>query len=161
RQRGWRQGDVQAFLRRSGTPVRVQVIDVGPASPQNAWVAGARLLGGREDYRVLRAEVACVGDVRQERTLRLSGIAGLGGDQQPVALTPGQVARVEFKIPAALSLSGQVAELRLGPPDALPGDDRWFLNLDARWALRVLLIEPDGAGGRGAGLFLKTAAEAL
>jgi hypothetical protein len=164
RRRSWHQADVQQFVKALPQPPRVEVVDLGPGAVQNAWIAGARLLAPDEaDYRLLRVEVGCVGDSRQERGVRLAGISGLGEDVQPVSLSPGRTARVAFKVPAAVPLAGQVAELRLEPADALPGDDQFFLNLDARWALHVLLVEPEAPGpdGRGAGLYVRAAVQAL
>src|SRR5262249_44004976 len=47
--------------------------------------------------------------------------------------------------------------------DALPSDDRFFVNLDAAGALQILLVEPAPQGDeeRGEGLYLRTATEAL
>jgi hypothetical protein len=162
RRRSWRQGAVQEFVKSLSRPPQVRVVDVGPAAPQNAWIAGARVLSPEEaDYRLLRVEVGCVGAGRQERSLRLTGVSGLTEDVQKVTLSPGQKARVAFKIPAGLA-GGQVAELRLEPADSLPGDDRFFLPLDPAWALRVLVVESEsGPDGRGAGLYLRAGIQAL
>jgi hypothetical protein len=165
RQRAWQQGAIQTFLQQVPAPPRVQVVELGPAAIQNAWVADARLVegGDQADVRLLRVSLGAVGDVRQERTVRLTGIAGLADDVQPVTITPGQSRRVDFKIPSALGLSGQVAEVRLEPADALPGDDHYLVPLDVRWALRLLIVEPEAPGpeGRGAGHYLRTGRDAL
>jgi len=93
----------------------------------------------------------------------LLGIEGLDAETQTVALKPGQTAHVDFRIPAKLNLAGQVAEVRLEPADALPGDDVYLVNLAPAWGLRVLIVEPEATGtdGRGVGLHLQLSAEAL
>jgi hypothetical protein len=164
RQQSWQQSDLHAFLEKLPGPPRVQVVDLGPGGVQNAWIAGARVLEpAGADYRLLRVEGGCVGDARQERSVRLAGLRGLGEDAQPVTLSPGQLAHVDFKLPAALALAGQVAELRLEPADALQSDDHYFLNLDTPWALRVLVVEPEPARPDvpGVGRYLRTGVEAL
>ncbi len=164
RQQAWRQGDVQGFVKQLDQPVRMQVVDVGPVAPHNAWIAGVRLLGrSQSNDKLLRVEVACVGDTRQERPVRLTGVAGMPDETQPVTPKPGPPLRVDFKIPADVPLAGQVAEVRLEPADALASDDRYFLCLDAPWSLRVLLIEPEARGPdvRGPGLHFHAAVEAL
>src|SRR5262249_9481179 len=163
-QQSWQQSEIASFVTDLPMPVKVEVVDLWPGSVQNAWIAGARLFErGGEEPRILRVEIGCVGDAKQERTVHLAGLEGLGEDIQPVSLEPGRIARVNFKIPASLDLKGQVADLRLEPGDALPGDDRFFVNLDAAGALQILLVEPAPQGDeeRGEGLDLRTAAAAL
>jgi hypothetical protein len=164
RQRSWEQGEIQAFLAQTPDQPRVQIVEVGPGAVQNAWVARASLLKGdkAENHR-LRVQIGCAGDVRQERRLRLTGLSGQPDDERSVTLTPGQIAVEEFTITAALDLTGQVAELRLEPPDALPDDDHLFLPLDARWGLHLLVVEPEapGSDGHGVGNYLRHARKAL
>lgn len=163
RRHSWRQDEIQAFMKGREGKVRVQIVDAAPASGQNAWISGARLLDlGSGDAKVLRAELSCVGEARLERSLRLTGLRDLADDVQSVILAPGHVTRADFKIPASLPVAGQFAELRLEPADALASDDRWFVNLDTGVGLRMVLIEPaDGEPGRGSGLHLRAALEAL
>ncbi len=159
----WRPGEIHTFAQAYGTKSRVQVIDVGPGTAANGWIAGARLVDrGPAADRVLRVDLGAVG-TRQARVLRLTGVEGVADDTRDVTLQPGRPARVDFVLPASVPLAGQVAELRLEPADALPSDDRWFVNLDAPWALRLLLIGPasDGPELPGPGLYLRTALEAL
>jgi hypothetical protein len=163
-QQSWQQSEIAGFVKDLPAPVRIQVVDLGPGSVQNAWIAGARLFErGNEEPRILRVEIGCVGDAKQDRTVHLAGLEGLNEDSQPIALEPGRLAKVDFKIPASLDLKGQVADLRLEPADALPSDDRYFFNLDASGALHMLLVEPATQADeeRGAGLYLRTALEAL
>ena len=160
----WQQHNVQAFLKDQARPVRVKIIETGAGSAQNAWIASARLFrfGANED-RWIRVDVGCVGDQAAARGVRLTGIAGAADDTQAITLRSGQVAHVDFRIPASVSLQGQVAELRLKPSDALPSDDLFFLNLDTAIALRVLLVEPEGESpdGRSVGLYLRAGMQAL
>jgi hypothetical protein len=152
RPQAWRQGEIQEFLKDLPQAVRVRVIDVAPAAPRNGWVADARLLHAGEE-RLLRVELGCSGESPQERRVRL------GDDARPVTLTPGQLTRVDVKVPADMNL----AEVRLEPADALPGDDQLFVNTAATAALRVLLVEPaqPGRDGRPVGLHLRTALKVL
>lgn len=162
RPQAWRQGEVQAFLHEQRRPVRVRVLDVGPGAARNGWIADARLLGPDGGDRLLRVEASCVGET-QERTVRLSGVTGLADDSQAVTLRPGQVTRIDFRVPAGVSLAGQIAELRLEPTDALSADDTYYANLGAGASLRVLLVEPEtpGPDGRAVGLYLRAGFEAL
>jgi hypothetical protein len=164
RQRSWDHGEIQTFLGQLSSAPHVQVVEVGPGAVQNGWIAGARLHDLSEaDHRLLRVQLGYAGDVRQERAVRLTGIAGVADDQQSVTLQPGQAAVVNFRIPAHLGLSGQVAELRLEPTDALQGDDSYYLPLDVPWALQLLVVEPETQGKEthGAGHYLRTAQDAL
>ena len=108
-------------------------------------------------------EIGHIGDADHSRSVRLTGIAGLPEMTQEVTLNPGRVARADFQIPSDAKLQGQVAQIRLEPADALPSDDRFFLNLDVAWRARVLLVEPEGldAAGKSVGLYLRTAVEVL
>jgi hypothetical protein len=158
----WRQSAIYSFMREVGRPVRVEVVDVGPGAATNAWIAGAyHLLLG--DQHILRVEVGNAGDVGAQRTLRLSGLDGVGEEKQTVALVPGKLARAEFRLPPGAEVAGQVAEFRLDPTDALGSDDVWYLPLGAGQANKVLLIEADALAGDGrtVGVFLRSGLEAL
>lgn len=127
-------------------PVSVNVIDVSPEMFEHAWIADARLIerrGGRQ--RTLRVQVGATGAEPQTRTLHLTGIEGLGDEQQQITVTPGTFERVTFELPSAeeLELDGAVAELRLEPGGPLPGDDVHWVNLDATAVTRVLVVEPE------------------
>lgn len=162
RPQAWRQSEVQTFLKDQPRPVRVRLFDVGVGAARNGWITDARLLGPEGGDRLLRVEASCTGE-GQVRTVRLGGVAGLGEDAQTITLRPGQITRADFRIPAGVSLAGQVAELRLEPADALPGDDVYYANLGAGAALLVLLVEPEvpGPDGRAVGLYLRAGFEAL
>ena len=142
-QTAWRHSAIHDYLARTTTNPRIQVIDVGPAAASNGWISDAGLISLDTGDHLLRVESSGVGEMRGQRTLRLTGIAGLADETQPIQLTPGQITRVDFILPRHLNLQGQVAEIRLEPPDALPGDDHYFLNLDVSWALRTLIVQPE------------------
>lgn len=150
-QHAWDQAAIADFVRALGDgarDVRVRVIDTGVAGPQNAWIASARLVEvGRGDAarRVIRVQAACIGAGGPQRTVRLTGLAGQPERSQPLAIEPGRLATVDFGLPAALDLRGQVATLDLDPADDLAADDRWFLDLDPQGATRVLVIEPESS----------------
>lgn len=162
-QGSWNQGEVAAFQKDLTVPVRVRLVDVGVPGAQNGWVSGARLLiFGEQGRRVLRVEVRCIGDARQERSVRVAGLAGQPEQTQPVGVEPGAVTLVDFEVAPGYDLRGQVAHISLEPPDALPSDDHYYLNLDTPAALRVLLVEPESDAKRQpAGLHFRTAVEAL
>jgi hypothetical protein len=144
-QQSWRQAEIASFVKDLPVPVRVRLVDVGVAAPQNAWIAGARLATFTNPARrFIRVEVGCVGDQQQKRTVHLTGLAGVTEQTRSVTIDPGRPARVQFEIPASLSLTGQVARIRLEPADALPSDDQFFLNLDTAAGLRVLVVEDEG-----------------
>jgi hypothetical protein len=164
RQQSWQPDAIDAFLKHLPQPPRVRVVELGPGTARNAWIAGAHLLApAGADYRLLRVEVGCVGEAGQERSVHLRGVAGLNDEVQTAVLTAGETTRVDFKVPAGLGLVGQVAELRLQPGDALASDDVYYLNLDTAWALQVLLVEPEAPGedAPGAGQCLRTGVEVL
>lgn len=149
-QRAWDQIAVADFVRELGDDarnLRVRVIDTGVGGPQNAWIATAKLVdagSGDSARRLIRVQASCVGDASQKRVLRLVGVAGQPERTQPLTLEPGRLASVDFELPESLDLRGQIAELQLDPEDNLASDDRWFLNLDPRGVLRVLVVEPEG-----------------
>jgi hypothetical protein len=161
-QQSWSQGEVAAFTKDLPVPVRVRLVDVGVGAAPNAWIADARILqaGGR---RVMRIEARCVGDTRQERTLHVSGITGLSKPSAPITLEPGALTPVDVELPPSSASPGQVAHIHLEPPDALPSDDHFYLNLGAPAALRIVLVVPEATEPRPVppGLHLRTAVEAL
>ncbi len=157
----WRPGAIQEFLKQSKPQIRV--VDVGYGTASNAWIADAAVMGSQAGERLVRVLVGSAGAANGERSVRLAGIAGLADDRQPVTLKPGQLARVDFKLPGDLGLQGQVAELRLEPADSLPSDDVFYLNLDTSLITKVLLVEPEQAGpdGRSTGLYVRAGVAAL
>ena len=138
----WSQGAVASFSDGLKIPVSVKVIDVGPSAPRNAWIADARPVeaGGR---RFLHARLGASGNEPLERTVRVKQLAGLGDVSQKVTIPPGSFAEVNLPLPDDYDLQGKIAELVLEPRDALPDDDQFWLNLDARASVRVLLLEPE------------------
>lgn len=141
-QGSWSQGAVAAFTDGMRVPASVRVIDVGPSAPRNAWIAEARPIeaGGK---RFLHARLAASGNEPQERTLRVKNLPGLGDISEKVTIQPGAFAEVNLPVSGDDNFEGKVAELVLEPRDALPDDDQFWLNLDARAGVRVLLLEPE------------------
>lgn len=163
-QQSWNQGGIAAFTKELPATVKVRVVDVGITSPQNAWIADARVLPGAvEGRRLIRVQVACVGDTEQERTLRLGGLTGLTEQTRTLELEPGRPARVDFELPAEYDLRGKIAHLNLEPEDGLPSDDHFYLNVDSQAGLNVLVIEGDATPVESLrpGFHLRTALEAL
>ena len=163
-QGSWQQPGIRALVEGKLAPAQVRVVDVGPGNPANAWIASARVLDlGLERGHLLVAEVGSVGSAAGERSIRLTGVAGLADEVQPLKLQPGRNQRVAFRLPPGTMLDGQVAVLRLEPADALPSDDTLYVPLDRAGATRVLLVEPEtsGADGRPVGLFIRAALAAL
>lgn len=160
----WRQQEVQSFLKDLPNPVRVNVIECGANPAANGWITGARLFQfGADEDRWIRVLVGCNAEPNQARSVRLTGIEGRTDETQLVGLKPGQLTAVDFRIPANVSLQGQVAELRLEPADALASDDVYFLALDNAARLRVIVVESDtpGPDGRSVGLYLRVGMEVL
>jgi hypothetical protein len=165
-QQSWNQADVAAFVKDLPVPVpvRVQLVDVGVGGARNGWIARARLLDlGNSTHRILRIDLGCVGDGLQDRTVRVTGLGALPDRIHSVTLEPGMPTVVEFELPANLDLQGQVAKITLEPPDALPGDDEYYLNLDNSAALRILLVEAESNVDESlrTGFYLRSAIEAL
>jgi hypothetical protein len=121
-------------------PVSVKVIDVGPSAPRNAWIADARPIesGGKH---FLHARLGASGNEPLERTVRVKRLPGLGDLSQKVKITPGTFAVVNLPLPDDYDIEDKIAELVVEPRDALPDDDQFWLNLDARGGMHVLLIE--------------------
>jgi len=163
-QQSWSEGPIAEFVKELPKTVRARLVDVGEVSAQNAWISGARLLTLAEPARrILRVEVGCVGDAQQDRTVRVSGLAGLADRSQTVTIERDRPAPVDLEIPPSLELKGQVARIELEPADGLPSDDVFFLNLDNAAALRVLLVEPESSviDSLRPGFHLRTAIDAL
>ncbi|MBI2438418.1 MAG: BatA domain-containing protein [Lentisphaerae bacterium] len=167
----WTQSGIARFLGEVAAPVRVHVFDLGPDHPRNAWIARAELIKSDNPFprdagqvqRLIRVQVAAIGDSIRERTVRLAHIAGMPELTRKVSLKPGPPLQVEFELPAALDLKGQVASLSLEPSDALASDDQYWVNLDWRGYIRVLVIENESTQipELQPGFHLRTALEAL
>lgn len=163
-QQSWRQGGIATFLKDLGAFVHVEVIDLGVAGAQNAWIADARLVeSARPARRVIRVQVGCVGDAAQQRIVRVGGLPGLPELTHPLRIEPGNLAQADLELPPSYDTHGKVARIAIGPTDALPGDDQFYLNLDAGAALKVLLVEPESTRAESLrpGFYLRTALQAL
>lgn len=161
-QRAWRQGEIAGFLKDLDANVKVKVIDVGVNAAQNAWIADAELIPIGEGRRIVRVKVGSVGDASQNRKIKLTGLAGLAELEADVKVQRG-LAQADIEIPAGYDITGKVARVSLSPPDALPSDDDFFLNLDSRALVKVLLIEAESSQVEALrpGLYIAKALEAL
>lgn len=161
-QGAWSQGAVAAFREGLKMPVSVKVIDVGPSAPRNAWIADARPIesGGKH---FLHARLGASGNEPLERTVRVKRLPGLGDLSQKVTITPGTFAAVNLPLPEDYDIEDKIAELVVEPRDALPDDDQFWLNLDARGGMHVLLIESQNTQIESLrpGFHLRMALEAL
>lgn len=160
----WAQGGIARFLEKVALPVRVHVVNVGTDHPRNAWIAAAEFVKSDiPSQPSIRVQLAAVGDNGQVRTLRLAHIAGMPEMTRKVTLKAGAPQQVEFELPAALNLKGQIALLSLEPRDALESDDRYWVNLDWRGYTRILVIENEATQipELQPGFHLRTALEAL
>ncbi|MCX5659508.1 MAG: BatA and WFA domain-containing protein, partial [Planctomycetota bacterium] len=163
-QQSWVQGEIAAFQRGLDMPVNVHLIDVSAGAPQNAWIASARLIERTSPARrIVRVSVGCIGDAGQERTIRLTSLPGMPDVNRNLRLDPARLTNADIEIPPSIDLSGKVAQIVLEPSDALPDDDRFFLNLDSRGGLRVLVVEGDSVQPESLrpGVHLRTALNAL
>src|SRR5262249_46475431 len=163
-QGAWDAAALAAFAAEAPAGLRVRVIDVGAGAAVNGWIASARLVevGESPSRTLLRIELAASGG-QQDRTLRVTGIPGEPEAVRNVSLTPGQPTILYLEVPPDADLRGKDARISLDPPDALPDDDEFFVCLDARAALRVLVIEADSTGPEAlrAGFPLRKAMKAL
>lgn len=163
-QHAWRQGAGASVFEDLAAPAKVMVVDVGVSTPENAWITRARLLEfAQPARRVLRVEMACVGNVTQERTLHVGAVEDMPARSQTVYLSQGRPVVLDLPVPAAAKLTTGLLRFRLTPDDALPADDEYLLNLHAQGAIRVLLVEGPGTASDplASGFHLKTALEAL
>ncbi len=140
----WVQTDIAAFMREVDVPVRVQILDVSPRDPQNAWIASAEVReSGDRSLRRLRVQLGAVGNRKQTRTLRLSGISGIPDSTRDVTLIQGHMLWQEFELSPTLDIENQTALLTLEPSDDLSDDDRFWVRLRPRGQHTVLVVEPD------------------
>jgi len=159
----WSQGGVASFMEGMKAPVRAHVVEVGAALLENAWIADARLIPASATIpRRLSVRMSASGS-RQKRTLRVADLQGIPELRQPVELEQGGTLTSDFEIPQDYDLGGKIARLEITPPDGLPADDVFWLNADAQWAVRALVIEPETTQipELQPGFHLRTAMEAL
>lgn len=140
--------------------VSFRLVDVGLPAPRNGWLASARLQETSAGP-VLRVQAACVG-ADQPRTLRVSGLSGVEDLTSPVTLSADRPTTLDLPLPASFRRSLSRVRLSLEPADESPGDDNYFVDLDAAGAARLLLVEPEATpGSQSAGFPLRTAIQAL
>ena len=160
----WSQGDIRRFLDATDAQVRVHVFDVGPKTMQNVWIADCRLIERQAPrHRSVRVQLGAVGQEAHRRTVRLMGLPGLPDQQREAQVEPGGLQQLYFELPPEYELSGKVARISIEPPDGLPSDDTYWLNLDSTAATRVLIIEPEvtQVAELQPGFHLRAALEAL
>ena len=141
-QGAWSQGAIATFTDGLKVTASVRVIDVGPSAPRNAWIADARPIEAG-NKRFLHVRIGASGNEPQERTLSVKRLPGFGEVSQKVTVAPGSFAEVNLPVPTDYDIQGKIAELVIEPRDALPDDDQFWLNLDARGSVRLLLLEPE------------------
>jgi len=158
----WRSATAGQMARELGATLDVSVVEVGPRSCENAYVADARIRESAEGSRI-RVRVGAVGTARGQRTVTVSGIAGAGALNQRITLNPRGAVELDFQLPARANLAGQVARVELQPGDALPSDDVFWVNLDGRASTQVLVIEPPSSAiaELESGFHLRVALDAL
>lgn len=159
----WSQLGIADLLAAAAGAVRVHVLDVGVPDARNAWIASAAVAGGPPaGPRTVRVTLGASGERAQPRRLRLA-IPGMPDLVRDLSLEGGRRARLELELPPALELDDRVGLLTLEPPDALPDDDRWWLELRPRGAVRVLVIEPEATlvNELRPAFYLRTALDAL
>lgn len=160
----WRASAVESFLADLPTDrVTTTIVNAAEPQAQNGWIADARYLPAeRGEPPAVDVQLRAVG-AGTERTVRLTGAAGLNERSQTVALDPQRPTDVRFELPLDFDPRRKVCEVVLDPPDALPGDDRWFVAFDGSAMLHVLVVEGRGSEATTAtpGFALRTALDAL
>lgn len=159
----WTPGAISDFV--AGLPkdnsTSFRLIDVGLPGARNGWLASARLRDS-ETGPVLAVEAACVGDAPQTRTLHVEGLSGVKELSKEIVLQADRRTTLDLPLPSSFDRSQSRVRLWLDPPDELPGDDEFFVDLDTAGAARLLLVEPDGDDdSKRPGFPLRTALKAL
>ncbi len=160
----WSQAQITGFQKDMTVPVEVHVIEVGALSPFNAWVADARLIETK-DKRTIRVRASVTGRASFEATIIIRNIPGVPELTKKVNLQQGMVSEIDIDLPLdrAADLRGKIATISLEPGDGMPEDDVYWLNLDTRSGVKVLVIEPTGStlASQQSGFHLRTALSAL
>ena len=140
----WTSGAISSFvadLPKEGE-FALRLVDVGLPAPRNGWVSAARLRQA-ETGLVLHVEASCVGESAQNRTLHVSGLAGVQELSRVISLEPGRAASVDLPLPAGFDPAQSRVQLKLDPPDEMPEDDIYFVDLGNMGTARLLLVESD------------------
>jgi hypothetical protein len=159
----WSQAQITNFQKDQVVPTEVHMIEVGALSPFNAWIADARLVETKEK-RSIRVRASVTGRATFEATIIIRNIPGAADLTKKVNLQQGLVSEIEIDLPLdrAADLRGKIATISLEPGDGMPEDDVYWLNLDARSGVKVLVIEPPGVlASQQSGFHLRTALGAL
>jgi hypothetical protein len=125
---GWRPGD-EAILPEA---VKLELADVGPPPP-NFAVVGARAAGDR-----VIAVVRNTADEARDARVRLT-LDGRPGGEAVVAVDADQTSEVALPIG-----SGREAVVAVDDPAGAPGDNAWYLVIDARATPVVLVVTATG-----------------
>ncbi len=134
---------------------------MGLPGARNGWLASARLRDS-ETGPVLAVEAACVGDAPQTRTLHVEGLSGVKELSKEIVLQADRRTTLDLPLPSSFDRAQSRVRLWLDPPDELPGDDEFFVDLDTAGAAQVLLVEPEGDDdSKRPGFPLRTALKAL
>lgn len=160
----WSAGAVRNFARGITCPVSINVIDVGSGEGQNAWIADAKLIASSQGKsRVVQVRIQAVGHQTRERLVRFTGVVGMADAETSVSFNDDGHADLQFEIPPAIPLRGQVAKIQIKPADGLPDDDTFWMNLDASTATRALLVaaRPGHPGPYSSAFHLATALDVL
>jgi len=163
-QGAWDADALTAFAKTVPAQTRIKIVDLGVGTAANGWIADARIVEvGDSGRHLLRIELAASGNETQDRTLQVAGIPGEPQAVRAVTLDPERLTVLHLELPADAELKGQTAKVTLSPPDALPDDDEFFVCLDARSSLRVLLVAPEAVGPAAIqpGFALRTAVKSL
>ena len=140
----WRQSEIRDFLNDTPVPARVTVLSMAESDLQNAWIASAdHLQGLTPGTQVLRVRVQANDAQITRRTVRLSGVKGMPDAEQDVALEAGRTAWATFELPVHDAAGVRTGLLTLSPSDALPDDDRYWVDLAPRGRQTLLLIEAE------------------
>jgi hypothetical protein len=160
----WSQAQITNFQKDLAVPSEIHVIEVGALSPFNAWIADARLVETK-DKRSIRVRTSVTGRATFEATIIIRNIPGVPDLTKKVNLQQGLISEIEIDLPLdrAADLRGKIATISLEPGDGMPEDDVYWLNLDSRSGVKVLVIEPAGSQlpSQQSGFHLRTALSAL
>ncbi len=163
-QSNWSQSAISSFLSDNAKNLTVRVIDVAPATIRNAWLADAAAVENAEGrISAIRVEAGWSGDGDAERSVYVTGLAGLPELSTSGLLRPGLLTPLEIELPAGYDLRGKIARVEMRPGDSLPDDDSLLLNLNPRGLLNVLVIESEVTQVKALqpGLHLRSALQSL
>lgn len=163
-QSNWSQSAISGFLADEGGDLKVKVVDVAPERMQNAWIADASLAEDADKQaKVVRADIGWAGDGETERSVYLTGLAGLPELSATAQLKPGRLTQVEIELPSGYKAESGIGRLEIRPQDAMPDDDLFLLNLNISGLAKILVVESVTTRIKAlqTGLHLRAALQAL